>query len=241
MPTLPNNRTMLPVLLVLGGVVFSAANVLVLLITVKGSITVPLAMELYRLCAPCVVYFAIAPLVVALLNVLMLRQALDRASDISRTQATLHAPPPSSNAPAVSAAGNDPTAGAVQLLALLQREGRFLDFLAEDLTAYSDAQIGAAVRAIHAGCRKALEGRLELERVLPGEEGQEVVVPVSFDPEEIRLVGDVRGPAPYRGTLQHPGWRVRRIELPQAQVGSRRHILAPAEVEIPESLPQSRE
>ncbi len=241
MPRQSHERMILPTLLLFAGVVFSIANVLVLLITVKGSITVPLAVELYRVCAPCVVYFVAAPLIVAVLNVLLLRRALAGDGPTPKTDTAHEERPQSGQLAATSTSVDDSDGAALQLLALLQREGRFLDFLAEDLNAYSDAQIGAAARGIHAGCRRALEGRLDLERILPGEEGQEVSVPASFDPEEIRLVGDVRGPAPYRGTLQHPGWRVRRLELPKTAVGVRQQILAPAEVEIPELSPTSRE
>jgi hypothetical protein len=221
-------RKAFPILLVFAGLVFSIANVLVLLVTVKGSITVPLAVELYRICAPCVVYFALAPLVVAFLHVLLFRQAAGSAAP-----APVQIAPESRGAPEPGpVAEADPSASALKLLELLQREGRFLDFLAEDLNAYSDAQIGAAVRAIHAGCRKALEGRLELERILPGEEGQEVTVPSGFDANEIRLTGDVRGAGPYHGTLQHPGWRVRKLVLPSGSEATPPRVLAPAEVEI---------
>lgn len=240
MATLAHNRSTLLFLVLLAGFVFSVANILVLLITVKGSITVPLATELYRICAPCVVYFAVAPMVVAFLHVLLLRQAWRSDAGPVQLETAREVDTGKSQDVPVPAGGHDPADGALQLLALLQREGRFLDFLAEDLNAYSDAQIGAAVRAIHAGCRKALEGRLELERILPGEEGQEVTVPASFDAEEIRLVGEVHGSPPYRGLLQHSGWRAKRFELPKTVVGTRRQILAPAEVEIPESQATSR-
>ncbi|GIW43117.1 MAG: hypothetical protein KatS3mg077_0399 [Candidatus Binatia bacterium] len=229
MPHTSQSRTMLPALWILGGLVFSVANVLVLLFTVKGSITVPLAVELYRICPPCVAYFALAPLIVAALYIVLFRQWLSHRDDGSAQRVETETRPQG----AAVSPETIQSQGALQLLALLQREGRFLDFLAEDLNGYSDAQIGAAVRAIHAGCRKALDGRLELERVVAGEEGTEVTVPEGFDPVEIRLTGEVRGAPPYRGVLQHPGWRVRRIELPASLESGKRTILAPAEVEIP--------
>ncbi|MCX8071628.1 MAG: DUF2760 domain-containing protein [Candidatus Binatia bacterium] len=237
MSTAPKDRKVLSALLLFAGLVFSLANVAVLLITVKGSITVPLAVELYRICPPCVVYFAVAPLIVALLTVLLLRQIVPATPAAAKN--TEAAPESPGKAVAQSEQALRDT-GALQLLALLQREGRFLDFLAEDLGAYSDAQIGAAARAIHAGCRKALEGRLELERILSGEEGAEVTVDAAFDAEAIRLLGDVRGAPPFRGVLQHAGWRVRRCELPRIVPGSRPEILAPAEVEIPPARAESR-
>ena len=42
----------------------------------------------------------------------------------------------------------------IHLFAVLQREGRLLDFLQEDLSLYEDGQIGAAVRSIHENCKK---------------------------------------------------------------------------------------
>ena len=95
---------------------------------------------------------------------------------------------------------------AVQMLALLQREGRLIDFVLEDLTAYSDAQIGAAARDVHAGCHRVLERYVTLEAILPGREGEAVTVGQDrqFDPAAFHLVGNVAGQPPFRGTLLHP-------------------------------------
>src|SRR5207253_6846543 len=49
-------------------------------------------------------------------------------------------------APMLERISGDGNGAAVQLLAILQREGRLLDFLQEDVDGYADAQIGAAVR-----------------------------------------------------------------------------------------------
>lgn len=128
-----------------------------------------------------------------------------------------------------------PTAGPdLRVLAILQRDGRLVDFLQEEIDAYPDAQIGAAVRDIHRGCRKALREYLTVEPVLGAPEEAEVTVPADFDPAEIRLSGNVSGAPPFRGVLKHHGWRVKSVQLP-ALPGSRDHsaVLAPAEVEIP--------
>src|SRR5438105_1542359 len=103
---------------------------------------------------------------------------------------------------------------AIQLLAILQREGRLLDFLQEDVDAYSDAQIGAAVRDIHRGCRKSLHDYLTIEPIIDGAEEQRVTVPGDFDPAAVRLVGNVNGSPPFQGILKHHGWRVRSVHLP---------------------------
>src|SRR4051812_11002446 len=63
---------------------------------------------------------------------------------------------------------------AVQPLALLQREGRFVDFAREDLAGYTDAQIGAAARDVHAGCRRVLDRYITLEAIVQGREGEPI-------------------------------------------------------------------
>jgi hypothetical protein len=122
--------------------------------------------------------------------------------------------------------------GALALLALLQREGRLVDFLREPLDTFSDADIGAAARDVHRGCRKVLDQYLAIEPVMPGAEEDKVSVPKGFDPAEVRLIGEAKGDAPYAGTLRHHGWRVVDAKLPQLADGVDRHVLAPAEVEI---------
>ncbi len=121
---------------------------------------------------------------------------------------------------------------AVQLLALLQRDGRLIDFVSEDLTGYSDAQVGAASREVHQSCRQVLERYLTLEPILGSAEGQPVSVPAGFDPAAIKLIGNVAGRLPLRGVLRHRGWRVSRVQLPGLPEGAGRSIVAPAEVEI---------
>ncbi len=122
--------------------------------------------------------------------------------------------------------------GALALLALLQREGRLVDFLRESLDTYSDADIGAAVRDVHRGCRKVMEEHLKLEPVLPGQEESNVVVPPGFDPVEVRLLGETRGAPPFRGTLVHHGWRAIEVRFPHLSDGVDRRVLAPAEVKV---------
>jgi hypothetical protein len=122
--------------------------------------------------------------------------------------------------------------GALALLALLQREGRLIDFLREDLSEYEDDEIGASVRDIHRGCKQVIDEHLELEPVMPGAEDEDVTVPKGFDPGEIRLVGDVAGQPPFKGVMRHHGWRVIKAKLPTLTEGVDRHVLAPAEVEI---------
>lgn len=122
--------------------------------------------------------------------------------------------------------------GALAMLALLQREGRLIDFLREPLDGFSDADIGAAARDVHRGCKKVLDQHLSLEPMIPGAEDDKVTVPRGFDPSEIRLIGEARGEPPFAGKLRHHGWRAVDTRLPQLADGLDRTVLAPAEVEV---------
>jgi hypothetical protein len=122
---------------------------------------------------------------------------------------------------------------AVQMLALLQRDGRLIDFLSENISAYPDAQLGAAVRTIHEACRQALCQYVELEPVLNSEEDQPVTVEADFDPAAVKLIGNVAGEPPVRGLLRHKGWRVKKLQMPPLPQGAGRLVIAPAEVELP--------
>jgi Domain of unknown function (DUF2760) len=122
--------------------------------------------------------------------------------------------------------------GAVQMLTLLQRDGRLIDFLAENISPYPDEQLGAAVRTIHESCRQVLERYLKLEPVLNSEEDQPITLQAGFDPAAIKLIGNVAGEPPVRGLLRHKGWRVKEVTLPPLPQGAGRMVLAPAEIEI---------
>jgi hypothetical protein len=121
----------------------------------------------------------------------------------------------------------------VHLLSLLQREGRLVDFLTENLKDYDDAQIGAAVRSIQESCQKALKKYLKIEAVIDQEEGEEIVVEKGFDASRIKLTGNVTGEPPFKGSLQHRGWRVGKFDLPTLSGSPDPSVITPAEVEIP--------
>jgi hypothetical protein len=125
-----------------------------------------------------------------------------------------------------------PTDAALQLLGLLQREGRLMDFLQEDMSAYSDAQVGGAARVVHDACKRALDAHVHLERIRSEAEGSRVSVPKGFSASEIRLLGNVAGEPPFAGSLAHAGWRVTHIELPKLSEGHDVRVIAAAEVEV---------
>jgi hypothetical protein len=130
------------------------------------------------------------------------------------------------------AAPAKPSGAPLRFLTLLQREGRLLDFLLEDIQAYQDAQIGAAVRDIHRQCQAVLKEHLVLQPVLPQTEGDSVEVPAGFDPAAIRLTGNVTGQPPFRGTLRHHGWRASELKLAIPAASVDEFVLMPAEVEL---------
>lgn len=121
---------------------------------------------------------------------------------------------------------------AVQILALLQRDGRLIDFLAENISAYPDTQLGAAVRTIHETCRQVLDRYVRLEPIVNSAEDQVVTLQTGFDPAAIKLIGNVTGQPPVQGVLRHKGWRVREVNLPALPQGAGRMVVAPAEIEL---------
>jgi hypothetical protein len=120
---------------------------------------------------------------------------------------------------------------ALHLLALLQREGRLIDFCEEDLAGFSDAQIGAAARTVHDGCRKALREAFALQPVRAEGEGAQVVLQAGFDPAAVHLTGNVVGSPPFTGVLRHHGWKVAQVRMPGRSGDA--SVVAPAEVELP--------
>jgi len=156
----------------------------------------------------------------------------------ARTQRLLSddsGPPPSEpeaepvEAEAVSIPGSE----ALQLLGLLQREGRLVDFLMEPITDVPDADIGAAARVVHAGCRRVVTERFDIVAVRSESEGASVTLPAGYDALRNRVTGNVVGQAPYTGHLAHHGWEAREARLPQLTDTHDPRVLAPAEVEIP--------
>ncbi len=220
-------RLMIPVAIVLIAGALAAGNLLFLAHALRestpGRPPTFLARELSRAYdqhPQTVGYLAFAPLVAGIIVALLMRVRGAQAEAARGAAAAQPAPAP-------------PFASALQLLGLLQQEGRLIDFLEEDIDAYSDAQVGAAVRSIHAGCRKALHDRMHIERIYTQDDGATIEVPAGFAPGTVRLTGNVRGQPPFRGTLQHGGWRASRVVLPDPPPGHDPAILAPAEVEIP--------
>ncbi len=143
------------------------------------------------------------------------------------------APPPVLGEPAKPAAPPPPDhAPALHLLAVLQREGRLVDFLQEDIAGLPDEQVGAGARVVHEGCRRALAQYLVVRPIRAEEEGSPVTLAPGFDPGQVRVTGNVVGQPPFRGRLAHRGWKAAEVKLPAPPAGQDASVLMPAEVEL---------
>jgi hypothetical protein len=121
---------------------------------------------------------------------------------------------------------------ALQVLGLLQKDARFIDFIKEDIAAYSDADIGAAARVVHEGCKKTIGEHFSFAPIRNEQEGSRITVPIGFDASSIRLTGNIVGSAPFNGNLVHKGWQVTEVRLPKLTQGHNPNIIAAAEIEL---------
>ena len=148
---------------------------------------------------------------------------------LSRRETATRATAPVASAPAAPAVKTSD--GALQVLAILQRDSRLIDFLMEDISGYSDDQIGAAVRELHDQCRDSVKRYVTLQPVVDGVEGTYAKTPAA-DPNLVKFVGNVPAKPPAGGTLRHKGWRAAKVDLPAISGKQDVSIIAPAEIEI---------
>lgn len=156
--------------------------------------------------------------------------------------AVLARPKPEARKPAAETAsaapepqpGNPSNADVVNFLAILQDKGRLVDFLMDDIKGYSDAQVGAAARVMHEGCRAVLVEHFGIRPVREEDEGAKITVPAGYAPDEYRLVGKIRGEAPFTGELVHHGWKAEWVKLPRLlrSGDGRLPTIAPSEIEL---------
>jgi len=164
----------------------------------------------------------------------LLRQ---RVSPPSATAQTAPAPAATPRPVAAAAPGTASGAGgdALILLSLLQERGRFLDFVAEDISAYGDAQVAAASRVVHQGCKAVIDECLALAPAHAGAEGDRITVDPAADPNRYRLQGKLAQQPPYSGVVVHRGWKTTRLTLPRHTRPidpAGENIVAPIDVEV---------
>lgn len=120
----------------------------------------------------------------------------------------------------------------LRLLHYLQQASRLVDFLKEDIGAFNDAQVGAAVRKIHQDCSHAIEELVTIRPLRDEQEGSIIQVPKGYNPAEIKVVGKVKGEPPFTGMLVHRGWKAQKRSLPKKTGEQAPEVVCPAEVEI---------
>jgi hypothetical protein len=152
----------------------------------------------------------------------------EKAERESRTETARPAPVP------VPAEGNRAEAEIVSFLAIFQERGRLIDFLMDDITTYDDAQVGAAARVVHQGCKAALQEHFRIGPIREESEGSSVTISAGYAADEYRLIGKINGPGPFSGTLLHHGWKINSLNLPRLVRADPERLptIAPAEVEL---------
>jgi len=120
----------------------------------------------------------------------------------------------------------------VAFFALLQEKGRLVDFLMEDIAGYEDAEVGAAARVIHQGCRQVLDEYFKISAISDAQEGTQVTLAPGYPTDQYRIVGKLSGEPPFTGTLLHKGWKADSVKLPRIVTTATLPPIAPAEVEL---------
>jgi hypothetical protein len=154
------------------------------------------------------------------------------ASSVLERPASPVEPAPPARPPQPAALAESPDAAALVLLSLLQAEGRFVDFIQQDIAGFPDAEVGAVARVVHSGCRKVLASHLSIAAIRAEAEGQRVALEPGFDPSRIKLTGNVAGKSNLSGVLRHRGWQATEVHLPTVVDRAGSTVLCPAEVEL---------
>ncbi len=188
-----------------------------------------LALSVFALVPAAAPYADLLPKVIAGVAVLLLIAVFVDRSKAASTAAPVKVAPV-----AAAPLANQADSEVVNFVAILQERGRFVDFLMDDIKGYSDAQVGAAGRVLHEGCKAVLLEHFGIRPMREEGEGSKVTVPTGYAPDDYRLVGKISGEAPFTGTLIHHGWRVEWVKLPRLLRASadRLPAIAPAEVEL---------
>lgn len=118
----------------------------------------------------------------------------------------------------------------LQLLAMLQQNGRLIDFLKEDISQFSDEDIGASVRKIQQDCAEMIEANVTIRPLIEQNEGDFIEIPAGYDVTKYKLVGHVVEP-PFKGTVIHRGWKAHKLSLPKI-ADTISDIIYPAEIEV---------
>jgi hypothetical protein len=219
----------------------AVSTIAVLLLLAANAFAALLAVNAFALSPP-VEVFALPPLVsavlpyvvgatlvlgfVALVAILAGRPSPSANERVVTAEAARPMPPPAKESQA--------EVDVISFLATLQAKGRLVDFLMDNISTYSDAQVGAAARVVHTGCKAVLQEQFRIRPIRDEGENSKVEVPADYPADEYRLLGKVGGQAPFSGVLVHHGWKTDYVKLPTILRGSvdRLPAIAPAEVEL---------
>ncbi|MBV8101208.1 MAG: DUF2760 domain-containing protein [Verrucomicrobia bacterium] len=172
---------------------------------------------------------AVVAFLVAILVVVLSFVARPKAESVPAASGP---PPPPVTAPPPAPAANQAEGEIAAFLALLQEKGRLVDFLMENVSGYDDAQVGAAARVIHQGCKEVLKEHFSITPVSVAQEGSQITVPAGYAADEYRLIGKISGNPPFSGKLIHKGWKTDYVKLPRIAKSGGLPAIAPAEVEL---------
>lgn len=144
------------------------------------------------------------------------------------------APPPAPKPPPPPVV--TPEDGALQMLGMLQRDARILDFFMEDISAYTDEQIGAAAREVHGKTCQIIVRCFAPQPIIDAVEGSAVTAPpgdTASGSQLVKFIGNVPASGKAKGgALRHRGWRATLATLPKLSAQQDLTILAPAEIEV---------
>ena len=128
------------------------------------------------------------------------------------------------------AAASPPTrSDAITLLSALQREARLVDLIQENLSEFSDAQVGAAARPCLEQSSATLNRLFDLKPVCEAADGSTVDVGPEETAARYQWTGEGSGTS---GSLIHHGWQASQVELPQfSGDAADALIVAPAQIQ----------
>lgn len=170
-------------------------------------------------------------LVLALVFITARSKTADDSAEVNKTRPA-PAPAPLPVQPPPPPVENQAESEIVAFLALLQEKGRLVDFLMEDVAAYEDAEVGAAARVIHQGCKQVLQEYFKISPISDAQEGTQITLPVGYATDQYRVVGKLAGEPPFTGTLLHKGWKTESVKLPRIVSPGQLPSIAAAEVEL---------
>ncbi len=119
------------------------------------------------------------------------------------------------------------------MLSALQREARLVDLIQEDLSKYSDAQVGAAARPCLQSCASTLSRLFGLAAVSDAGEGASVDIGDEIgnggSPARYQWIGEGSSTS---GKLVHQGWQATQVDLPTwTGAEADANVIAPAQLQ----------